>query len=117
MDGVAEFHLALLFTKSYAGIELLINRGSQADNNKIFDLLFCQKEAIENIYGSQLIWERLDNKKSSRIADRISDVDITNRDDWDKIKEFLCQSMIKFEKTLKEPLKKQLILCAGILIS
>jgi hypothetical protein len=34
------------------------------------------------------------------------DVDITNRDDWDKIKNYLCQSMVKFEKALKDELKK-----------
>jgi hypothetical protein len=33
-------------------------------------------------------------------------VDITNRDDWEKIIDFLCQAMGKFEKAIKEPLKK-----------
>lgn len=34
------------------------------------------------------------------------DVDITNRDDWNKIKDFLCQAMVQFEKAIKEPLKE-----------
>jgi len=33
-------------------------------------------------------------------------VDVTNREDWNKIKDFLCDAMVKFEKALKEPLKK-----------
>jgi hypothetical protein len=31
---------------------------------------------------------------------------VTNHDDWNKIKDFLCDAMIRFEKALKEPLKK-----------
>lgn len=72
----------------------------------MFDHLLAKKEEIESVYGSSLLWERLNEKKSSRIAVRLFDVDITDRADWDKIKDFLCQTMVKFEKALKEPLKK-----------
>lgn len=105
-SGLSGVPFSFVVTKSYAGVEILINKGTQIENKKIFDYLFSKKEAIENAYGSELIWERLDEKKSSRITDRIFDVDITNRDDWDKIKDFLCEAMVKFEKAIKEPLKK-----------
>lgn len=105
-SGVSGAPFSFVVTKSYSSVELLINKGSKEENKKIFDRLFSKKEDIENAYGAELTWERLDGKKSSRITDRMFDVDITNRDDWDKIKEFLCQAMIKFEKAIKEPLKK-----------
>lgn len=105
-SGLSGVPFSFVVTKSYAGVEILINKGTQIENKKTFDYLFSKKEAIENAYGSELIWERLDEKKSSRITDRIFDVDITNRDDWDKIKDFLCEAMVKFEKAIKEPLKK-----------
>lgn len=107
-SGVSGAPFNFVITKGYASVELLINIGSQEDNKKVFDSLFAKKEGIENVYGSQLTWERLDAKKSSRITHRMHDVDITNRADWEKIKDFLCESMVKFEKALKEQLKKAL---------
>lgn len=105
-SGVSGVPYNFVITKSYVSIELLIGKPNLAENKKIYDNLFSNKEAIEAAYGSQLTWERLEEKKSSRITDRMFDVDITNREDWDNIKDFLCKAMIKFEKALKEPLKK-----------
>lgn len=105
-SGVSGTPFSFVVTKSYAGVELLINKGTQEENMQIFDKLLIKREAIESVYGSPLTWERLDDKKSSRITVRLFDVDITNHDDWDKIKEFLCEAMVKFEKALREQLKK-----------
>ena len=105
-SGVGGAAFEFVITKSYAGVDLLFGKDSQEDNKRIFDHMYKNKATIEEAYGSELIWERLDEKKSSRITDRLVEVDITNCEDWDKIKEFLCQTMLKFEKVLKEPLKK-----------
>jgi len=105
-SGVGGVVFNFITTKSYAGVELMIAKSEQSENKKIFDRLYAKKDEIEGVYGSALIWERLDDKKSSRITVRLFDVDITSQEDWDKIKEFLCKSMVKFEHALKEPLKK-----------
>lgn len=105
-SGVGGAPFCFVVTKSYAGVEIYINKGAQEENKRIFDELCIKKDSIENIYGSKLTWERLDNRKSSKITDRIYDVDIYNYEDWDKIIEFLCDAMVKFEKALKEELRK-----------
>lgn len=105
-SGVSGAPFSFVVTKSYAGVEILINKGTKEENEKIFDYLYKDKDNIENLYGEKLIWERLENKKSARIASRIYDVDITNKEDWNKIKEFLCDAMIKFEKALRDNLRK-----------
>lgn len=105
-SGVSGATFNFIITKSYSAVEIIINKGSQEENKKMFDKLYLEKEIIEDEYGAKLIWERLDDKKSSRITDRMFDVDITNREDWDKIKDFLCHSMIKLEKSIKGSLKK-----------
>ena len=51
--------------------------------------IFRRKNEFENVYCSQLAWEKLNDKKSSRITDRLFDVNITKREKWDKIKGFL----------------------------
>ncbi len=105
-SGVSNAPFNFIITKSYTAVELTISKSSKEDNKKIFDKLLSQKDEIENSYGSILTWERLDEKKSSRIIDRTFNVDITNRDDWEKIIDFLSDAMVKFEKAIKEPLKK-----------
>lgn len=105
-SGVGGCPFNLIVTKSYASVELSINRSTKEDNKKIFDILLSKRDEIESVYGSSLLWERLDSYKSSRISAKHFEVDISNRDDWNEIKDFLCKSMVKLEKALKDPLKK-----------
>jgi hypothetical protein len=105
-SGVSGAPFSFIVTKNYAAVEVLINIGSNEENKKLYDKLFHNKEDIEHSYGEPLTWERLDDKKSARITHRMFGVDVTNREDWSKIKDFLCDAMVKFEKALKEPLKK-----------
>mgnify|MGYP000848136530 CR=1 FL=1 len=105
-SGVSGAPFSFVVTKNYAAVEVLINVSSKEENKKLYDKIYQNKEDIESSYGASLTWERLDDKKSARITDRLFGVDITNREDWDKIKVFLCESMVKFEKAIKDPLKK-----------
>lgn len=99
--GVSGIYYSFIITKSYAGIELLINKGSKEYNEQIFRAIMENKEKIEELYKKELSWEILEQKKSCRIADRIDGVNIFNEEDWGKIKEFHCSSMKKFEETIK----------------
>jgi hypothetical protein len=49
-------------------VELYIDIGDQAKNKRIFDELQNQKGALETIVGEALSWERLNEKRASRIA-------------------------------------------------
>jgi hypothetical protein len=48
--------------------ELYIDFGDKSTNKEFFDRLYNKKEMIENGFGDRLSWERLDDKKASRIA-------------------------------------------------
>lgn len=49
-------------------VELYID-GLQADDNKaLFDALYSDREAIEAAFGATLYWQRLDDKRASRIS-------------------------------------------------
>lgn len=105
-SGVSGSPFSFVVTKNYAAVDVFINIGTKEQNKKVYDKLYQNKEKIEQAFGEPLIWERLDDKKSSRITHRLTGVDITNREDWEKIKDFLCKAMVNFEKVLKDPLKK-----------
>ena len=109
-SGVGGCPFNFIVTKNYASVELAISKSVKEDNKKIYDFLFLQKDIIENSYGYPLVWERLDNKKSSRISDKLFEVNITDKEDWEKIKIFLCDRMVRLEKAIKEPLKKASVL-------
>ena len=52
-----------------ARTELGVDRGDSDANEKLFDRLLEDKAGIEEEYGAELDWERLDGKRACRIAD------------------------------------------------
>ncbi len=103
-SGVSGIPFSFIATKSYAAVEILINKGDKEINKTIFDKLKLQKEAIEADYGDTLTWQRLDDKKSSRIAARLENVNVQDYDQWEKIIDFHCKAMPKFYKALHDRL-------------
>jgi CBS domain-containing protein len=49
-------------------VELYIDLGDQAINKTAFDMIHQQKDAIEQEIGEPLKWERLDERRASRIS-------------------------------------------------
>ena len=48
--------------------ELYIDTGDQDETKAIFDALYAQRHQIEEDVGEELTWERLDEKRATRIA-------------------------------------------------
>ena len=97
---------SFVITKKYAAVELGINKPNQEDNKKIFDLLIEDKENIEQTFGSPLSWQRLDDKKMSRITYILDGVNVFNEDDWSQMQQFLVENMIKLNDALKKNVNK-----------
>jgi len=104
--GIGMFGVGLGFvvSKSSARTELYINRGNEEENNKIFDQLIAQKAHIESDFNGELIWERMDGKKTCRIKNELTQVNVYLEDDWEKMISFLTDSMIRMEKSFRKPL-------------
>ncbi len=105
-SGVSGVQFSFVVTKNYANVELYIATADTDTNKRIFDYLFKMKDEIERDFGKPLFWQRLDERKSCRISSRLEDVDITNEEDWEKIKQFHCDEMVKFYKALHDRLIK-----------
>lgn len=85
---------------------LICIKGEKEINEAIYDKLYGLKSDIELDYGSELKWQRLDDKKSCRISLRIEEVDVRNVDDWEKIIQFYCSAMPRFYNALHNRLNK-----------
>lgn len=105
-SGVSGAPFTFVITQSYCAVETMINIGDMEENKQFFDVIYNKKEEIEEAFGDQLIWQRLNERKSSRISFRLEGVNYYNNEEWPKIIEFLTAAMIRFSKVMKPQLKQ-----------
>lgn len=101
-SGISGCPFNFIVTKNYCSVEFGLSSSEKEFNKKLYDYLFSNKEEIEKAYGDNLLWERLDDKKMSRISYRMENVSIFNKEDWDDMITFLTENMIKLEKTFRK---------------
>jgi len=100
--GLSGVSLNLVATRDYARVEVLINRGDKEKNKRTFDALLQEKVALEKAFGAPLVWERVDEKVTSRVKCELRGVSIFNKDDWPKMDEFLVDSTMRMHTAFKE---------------
>ena len=93
-----------VITFKFGQIDLYIDRGKEADeeNKRIYDTLFSERAEIEKDFGGKLKWERLDDRRASRISTRFEYAGLANKDQWDRLQDDMIDAMIRFERALKK---------------
>lgn len=104
-SGVRGIGLNFVISKRYGRVEVYIDRGDKAENEAIFDKLLAKKEALEEVFGGELVWERLEAKRACRIKSEI-ECNVFLKDNWDEMIEFMTEHMVGLEKTFKPVLAK-----------
>lgn len=89
-----------------ARAEIYIGRSSKEENKKIFQSLYEQKDELEAEFGTQLKWNKYENKTSSKISISLDDVSLADKRDWPQIIDFLAKNIATFIKVFKTPLDK-----------
>ena len=84
-------------------VELYIDRGTgaKAENKMIFDQLFAQKAAIEQAFGDDLEWQRLEGKRACRIRKVIQLAGWHDVEKWPAVHAAAADAMSRLEKALK----------------
>ncbi|MDP3950537.1 DUF4268 domain-containing protein [Microbacterium sp.] len=79
--------------------EIYIDTGDRAENKEIFDHLHGKREAIEAAFGSELTWERLDDKRACRIA-AYCPGSAANREKWEEYAAWLIRSGARLREAI-----------------
>lgn len=83
-----------------ARVELYIDLGDQGKNKYVFDQLFSMKDDVESSLGQKISWERLDNKRASRLA-LYTDGSIEEPDsELEKVKNWHIEQLLKLKAAL-----------------
>ena len=103
-SGVRGLGFAYVVTSKSVQTELYIDRGKECDevNKQIFDQLFSHKDEIEKDFGEPLRWQRLDDRRASRISKRIDFAGINDKEKWEELQDDMIDTMIRFEKALRK---------------
>lgn len=93
-----------IITLKNGSIELCIDKGKNYDelNKKIFNDLLEYRKDIEKEFGDSLEWQRLDNKRASRIRKIYTTANLNDSDNWDKLQSEMIDGMINFDKAIKK---------------
>ena len=103
--GVSGCGFNLIFLKSEARVELYLARAEAGENKWIYDRLERKRHEIEERFDAELQWQRLDDKKASRIS-HSQPFDGFDDENWPAMIEWLCQHIVKLEDAFSEPLAR-----------
>lgn len=100
-SGVRGLGFNYVIVQEHGVTELYIDRGDAEENKRIFDTLVAQRSEIEKAFGGDLIWERLDGKRASRIKNVVAVGGYRSPEsEWPAIQTAMVDSMVKLESAL-----------------
>lgn len=100
--GVSGAHVSLTLVNKEGciGVELYID-----DDKELFDSLFEKKDEIEEKLQLQLAWQRLDEKKASRILYRIPGLNFDDHSNYNALMNEMIDKAVLFTSVFKKYVK------------
>lgn len=79
-----------------ARAEIVFGKADKDENKRAFEKVIAHREDIESALGTALIWDKGENKTSSKIYLQLSNVSIENEIDWRQMAQFHASWMKRF---------------------
>ncbi|MFQ6061055.1 MAG: DUF4268 domain-containing protein [Thermoplasmata archaeon] len=95
-----------VITKNRGRVELYIDKGDKDTNKAMFDELKSKKEQIESEFGGPLDWQRLDDRRASRICKDFHYAGLADESKWGKLQDDMIDAMIKLEKSMRRHISR-----------
>lgn len=85
-----------------AAIKLVIDKDRTGElNKKIFDWLYERKDKIEEAFGKEINWRRMDNQISSRIEYDIDGCGLNDESTWGQGYEVIAEMLVKWDEAFR----------------
>lgn len=107
--GIRGVTLTYMVRQHDAQVEVYIDRGKDAEeeNKAIFDQLSRSRRQIETIFGDELEWQRLENRRACRIRKLFALGGYREQEEkWQKVQDALIDAMVRLEKAFKPHIAK-----------
>jgi hypothetical protein len=96
-----------LIFKDRAAVELYIDTVDGERNKAVFDLLYAERDTIEAEYGDSFVWQRLDDKRASRIRKVYHGYGSLNEPEtWPELQELLIEKIIQVDDVFRKRIAK-----------
>lgn len=88
--------------------EIYIDLGDVNQNKALFDRLFAERQQIELAYGEPLDWERLDDRRASRIASYFPGSIFESPEKLASIREQIVDRLLRLKKVVAPFVQKEI---------
>lgn len=92
----AYISITLVNRDGYIGVELYI-----PDSKDLYDNIFKYKDEIEDKLDFDIFWERMDDKKASRIKSSISGLNFNNQTNYPELMDKVIERVVKMRDAFK----------------
>jgi hypothetical protein len=86
--------------------EVYLDLGDATKNKEVFDALFLDREKVEAEFGEALEWERLDERRASRVAVYCPGTIETSTENLEQIRDWAIERVLKLKKVFDKRLRK-----------
>ena len=80
--------------------------GDETENKRIYDQLFGKKDEVEIRFGALLDWQRMDDKRASRVRYLIEGSGLENKESWPELHEQMIDAMIRLTNAFKPEINR-----------
>lgn len=95
---VPGYQLTCVATRRVVSVYLTIWMATKEQNKRAFDKLAEHKDEIEARFGKPLLWHRMDACRISFIECQLKGVDLLDKTDWERIRQFHIEGCVKMRK-------------------
>lgn len=96
----------VIFMTDGGAVDLYIDTGDKDENKEIFDKLSAKKAEIEQAFGDSLSWERLDDRRASRIRYVVKGAGLVDEAEWPTIQDAMVNAMDRLARALRPHLER-----------
>jgi len=102
-SGASGCPFVLVYNQKVVQVQVEMNSRDKVFNKAVFDKLSAAKDQIEADFGSSLLWQRLDDRKQSRV--RIEHpFDGLDKENWPEINQWMSRNLVNLEAAIRQPL-------------